>query len=66
MKENAEAVIKNIDPKSLIRLRLFELGFIPGTIIRCISINPKLDTVVVRVRGATICLRTAEAAFIKI
>jgi Fe2+ transport system protein FeoA len=43
-----------------------ELGFVPGTHVRCISRNSLYDTITVRIRGATICLRTSDAGNIKI
>jgi ferrous iron transport protein A len=59
-------IIKYIYGAGAFRRRLMELGMLPGTIIQCVSKNKIQDTITIRVRHATICLRNFDAFNIKI
>lgn len=43
------------------RLRLMELGFVPGTPVSCVGRSPMGDPVRYRIRGAVLGLRRSEA-----
>lgn len=64
--EGFEGEIDFISGKSSLRRHLFELGFLPGTKVYCISHNKLLDSITVRVRGAAVCIRNSDAELIKL
>lgn len=64
--EGAEVIIHSISGHGGFRRHLLELGFTLGTEVRCLSVNKILDSMTFRIRGAKVCLRTHEAALIKI
>jgi ferrous iron transport protein A len=45
-----------------LRLRLLEMGFVPGTLVQIVKRAPFGDPLELRVRGGHISLRRAEAA----
>ncbi|MCB9565758.1 MAG: ferrous iron transport protein A [Myxococcales bacterium] len=49
-----------------LRLRLLEMGFVPGTQVRVIKRAPFGDPLELEVRGGHVSLRAAEAARIEV
>jgi ferrous iron transport protein A len=62
IKKGERISIKNINVSGDLRRRLFDLGFVPGTAVECVLINPFGDPRAYRVRGAVIALRNCDAA----
>ncbi|MBR2967590.1 MAG: ferrous iron transport protein A [Clostridia bacterium] len=55
-KINADYVITKVKESSAIR-RLLDLGFTPNSIIRVRSVEPKLEAMLVEIRGVLVALR---------
>ncbi len=47
--------------RGLIRRRLLDLGFLPGTDIEAVMMSPAGDLTAYRIRGSTIALRADQA-----
>lgn len=54
-------IIKDLDKTLNIRKRLLDLGFIPGTSIKCLTRSPLGDPTAYLVRGTVIALRKKDA-----
>lgn len=59
-------IVKNIDEKSQIKNRLFDLGIVPGTKVLCVMKSPLGDPVAYFVRGTLIALRCSDSSRISI
>ncbi|MBO5733296.1 MAG: FeoA domain-containing protein [Clostridia bacterium] len=59
-------IVENIDVKSPIRNRLFDLGIVPGTKILCVMKSPLGDPIVYFVRGTLIALRISDSSRISV
>lgn len=57
-----DARIVDVRGADSLRLRLLEMGFVPGTAVRVIKRAPFGDPLELRLRGGHISLRAAEAA----
>ena len=55
----------NADTGLDIRRRLLDLGFVPGTAVRCLGESPAGDPRAYRVRGSVIALRQRDAALVR-
>lgn len=66
LKPGQTGVITDVNAKGLIRQRLFDLGFLPGTKIQALFPNPAGNPVAYLIRGTIIALRLREAKQIKI
>jgi ferrous iron transport protein A len=64
--EGFEGEIDFVSGKSSLRRHLFELGFLPGTKVYCVRYNKLLDSITVRLRGATVCIRNCDAELINL
>lgn len=58
--------IRALAGPSLLTERLRELGFLSGEIVRVVGRAPFGEPLLVEVRGATVALRRAEAACLKV
>ena len=61
-----DARIVDVTGADSLRLRLLEMGFVPGTAVRVVKRAPFGDPLELRVRGGHISLRAAEAGRIAI
>ncbi|HFE47352.1 MAG TPA: ferrous iron transport protein A [Nannocystis exedens] len=62
----ADAQVVDVTGADSLRLRLIEMGFVPGTTVRVVKRAPFGDPLELRLRGGHISLRAAEAARISI
>ena len=58
--------VVNVDLKRDDSLRLWELGFLPGAMVRVIRRAPLGDPIEVEIGGAHLALRRADAALISV
>jgi ferrous iron transport protein A len=61
-----QATIVEISTPDPVRERLFDLGFVPGTLITLVRRAPLGDPMVYALRGVQMCLRGEEAARISV
>lgn len=54
-------IVSGLVAEGLVRRRLLDLGFVPGTVIRALRRSPFGDPTAYGVRGSTIALRGADA-----
>ncbi len=62
LKINEHAVIKELKTSGELRQRLMDIGFVPGTKVKCVRISPFGDPKAFLVRGAVIALRNSDSA----
>ena len=62
----ASAKVRSIDGPRAFRRRLLEMGLVPGTTVRVITIAPLGDPLRIEVRHGQWSIRRAEAAQIEI
>jgi ferrous iron transport protein A len=56
-----EATLCQAEPDGVLRERLDDLGFVPGTALRVVRRAPLGDPLEIELRGSHLCLREAEA-----
>jgi ferrous iron transport protein A len=61
-KKGDSLVIKEIKTEEKLRQRLFDIGFVPGTKVKCVRISPFGDPKAFLVRGTVIALRNSDSA----
>lgn len=61
-----DARVRDVAGADSLRLRLLEMGFVPGTVVRVIKRAPFGDPLELQVRGGHISLRAAEAARVEV
>lgn len=61
-----EGTISAVTGDGAFRLRLLELGLVPGTVIARIGQAPLGDPLSFRVRRAVLCLRRSEATIVAV
>ena len=61
-----EAVITAVNGEGALRLRLLDMGLIPGTKVKVIKIAPLGDPIEITVRGYELSLRKADAESIEV
>lgn len=66
LKKGEKAMISKINLNGLTRRRLFDLGFIPGTIIQVVFESPLGDPVAYLVKDTLIALRREESEKIEV
>ncbi|NLB88158.1 MAG: ferrous iron transport protein A [Syntrophomonadaceae bacterium] len=59
-------VIKSIENQGLIRRRLLDLGFVPGTRIQTVRKSPSGNPIAYLIRGTVIALRKEETDLIMV
>lgn len=60
------ATVRTVDGPRAFRRRLLEMGLVPGTEVRIISIAPLGDPLQIEVRGGQWSIRRVEAAQIQV
>jgi len=63
---NDEATIKNIDKECEIKRRLYELGFVPGSWVKCCMISPLGDPAAFLIKNTMIAVRSEDSGKIEI
>ena len=66
LKEGDSATVSQIGLYGPIRRRIFDLGLVPGTQVRCLYAAPSGSPVAYEVRGATIAIRRNDAQQIEV
>ncbi len=61
MKKGELALIKEIKTAGNLRQRLFDLGFVPGTKVKCVRVSPFGDPKAFFIRGSVIALRNLDS-----
>ena len=61
-----EAVISAVNGEGALRLRLLDMGLIPGTKVKVIKIAPLGDPIEITVRGYELSLRKADAEMVEV
>jgi ferrous iron transport protein A len=61
LRPGQRAIIRDILSEVSERIRLLEMGLLPGTIVECMRIAPLGDALLIKVRGALISIRRNEA-----
>lgn len=56
------ATVRSVDGSRAFRRRLLEMGLVPGTEVRIVTIAPLGDPLQIEVRGGQWSIRRAEAA----
>lgn len=58
--------IVSVDHEELLRRRLYDLGFIPGSKVECVLVSPFHSPILYKVNGAFIALRKNDAKKIEV
>ena len=66
LKVGGEGVITAVNGEGALRLRLLDMGLIPGTAVKVIKIAPLGDPIEITVRGYELSLRKADAESIEV
>ena len=61
MKKGETAVINEVKTSGSLRQRILDIGFVPGTKIKCVRISPFGDPKAFFVRGSVIALRNCDS-----
>lgn len=61
LKVGEEARIYKIMASDSLKRRLFDLGFIPDSIVECVLFSPFQSPILYKVKGAFIALRESDA-----
>ena len=54
--------ISHVEGENAIKQRLYDIGMVKGTVVKCIAISPLGDPRAYEIRGAVIALRRKDAA----
>lgn len=60
------AVVRDVQGQRAFRRRLLEMGLVPGTSVRVVTVAPLGDPLQIEVRGGQWSIRRSEAAQIEI
>lgn len=60
------ALVRDMELAEDMKRRLYELGLIPGTRVRCLQRAPAGSPLIYEIRGAAIALRKSDAEHIRI
>lgn len=66
LKAGDRCVVKSVGGQGEIRIRLLDMGIIPGTNIEIVKFAPMGDPVQIRLRGYELTLRNSECADIEV
>ena len=66
LKDGLPATVRRLSGDPLLRERLAELGFTPGTAVRVVRKAPLGDPLHVRVRSGSFAVRVAEARCVEV
>ena len=58
------ATVVQIGTKEVLRRRLQDFGFVPGTLVRCCYRSPNADVFAIGFRGSILALRRHDLAWI--
>ena len=61
----ASGYVASVELGGLLRRRIFDLGMVPGTAVRCVRKSPAGNPIAFAVRGSTIALRAEDAQLIR-
>ena len=61
LKKGDSFVIKEIKTSGSFRQRLLDIGFVPGTKVKCVRISPFGDPKAFFIRGTVIALRNCDS-----
>jgi ferrous iron transport protein A len=61
-----EAVVTGVEGDPVVRRRLLEAGFVPGSAVRFVMATPFGDPLVFSLRGTQIALRRSDARHVRI
>lgn len=53
--------ISRVDGEAAIKQRLYDIGIVKGTVVKCIAVSPLGDPKAYEIRGAVIALRARDA-----
>ena len=59
-------IVAQVEGEPAMRRRLMDLGLVPGTVVTCRLISPAGDPAAYQIRGATIALRSRDAAGVRL
>lgn len=59
-------IIKSVGGEGALRLRLLDMGLIPGTAVKVIKTAPLGDPIEIHVRGYELTIRKSDASMIEI
>lgn len=66
VKENEEVLIKKVNCDESIKRRLYDLGFMPNSRVKCVFISPFSSPLAFLVRGSVIALRKKDIERIEV
>lgn len=66
LKLDEEVLIKKVSGLELLKRRLLDLGFIPGSITKCVLISPFKDPKAYLINNSIIALRAKDAKNIEV
>ncbi|MGE4496827.1 MAG: ferrous iron transport protein A [Deferribacterales bacterium] len=66
MKTNEKARIKNYCAKGLVKQKLYNMGFIPGSEILMVRTAPLMDPIQVMIQNCFVTIRKEEAGIIEV
>ena len=66
LKVGSSALIKSVGGEGALRLRILDMGLIPGTKVSMIKIAPLGDPIEIRVRGYELTLRKEDTRLITV
>lgn len=61
-----EGVIRTVGGEGALRLRLLDMGLIPGTAVAVRKVAPLGDPIEIRIRGYELTLRLEDASYIEL
>lgn len=63
---NTDAVIEKVGGRGPLRLRLLDMGLIPGTLVRAHKAAPMGDPIEITLRGYSLTLRLDDARSVEV
>lgn len=62
LRPGMDASVVRINTKEVLRRRLKDFGFVPGTLVRCCYRSPRADVSAISFRGSVLALRRRDLA----
>ena len=66
LRQGVDGIVSEVSGQDAISMRLMEMGIVPGTKLRLITVAPLGDPLEFELRGFRLSLRKAEAARVSI
>lgn len=63
---NEKCIISKLNSSGIMRRRLMDVGFIPGSIVSCVLSSPSGNPKGYLVKGSVIALRNSDASLIEV